>query len=133
MDIEVKEYKDPGYAPVIDFESWRVAILNDIDELEIPNLKTMQKHLESDEVFVLLKGSVTLFTAGNGEKIGTMKRVTLEPGKCYNVKKGVWHTHTLEKDSSVLIVENQNTCDDNSPTVSLSEKQILELRACALQ
>lgn len=51
MDIEVKEYKEPGYAPVIDFESWRVAVLNDIDELKIPNLKTMQKHLESDEVF----------------------------------------------------------------------------------
>lgn len=57
--------------------------------------------------------------------------VTLEPLKCYNVKKGVWHTHTLEKDSSVLIVENRNTCDDNSPTALLTEKQISELRACA--
>lgn len=131
MDIEVKEYKEPGYAPVIDFESWRVAVLNDIDELEIPNLKTMQKHLESDEVFVLLKGHVTLFTAGNGEKIGTIRSMPLEPLKCYNVKKGVWHTHTLEKDSSVLIVEKRNTCDDNSPTVPLTEKQIAELRACA--
>lgn len=130
MDIEVKEYKKPGYAPVIDFESWRVAVLNDIDELEIPNLKTMQKHLESDEVFVLLKGHVTLFTVGNGEKIGTIRSMPLEPLKCYNVKKGVWHTHTLEKDSSVLIVENRNTCDDNSPTVTLTEKQIAELRAC---
>lgn len=131
MDIEVKEYKKLGYAPVIDFESWRVAVLNDIDELEIPNLKTMQKHLESDEVFVLLKGHVTLFTAGNGEKIGTIRSMPLEPLKCYNVKKGVWHTHTLEKDSSVLIVENRNTCDDNSQTVPLTEKQIVELRACA--
>ena len=130
MDIEVKEYKKLGYAPVIDFESWRGAVLNDIDELEIPNLKTMQKHLESDEVFVLLKGHVTLFTAGNGEKIGTIRSMPLEPLKCYNVKKGVWHTHTLEKDSSVLIVENRNTCDDNSPTVTLTEKQIAELRAC---
>ena len=131
MDIEVKEYKEPGYAPVIDFESWRVAVLNDIDELEIPNLKTMQKHLESDEVFVLLRGHVTLFTAGNGEKIGTIRSMLLEPLKCYNVKKGVWHTHTLEKDSSVLIVENRNTCDYNSPTVPLTEKQIAELRAWA--
>lgn len=30
-----------------------------------------------------------------------------------------------------LIVENRNTCDDNSPTVPLTEKQIAELRACA--
>lgn len=132
MDIEVREYREPGYAPVIDFESWRVAVLNDIDELEVPNLKTMQKHLQSDEVFVLLKGSVTLFTAGNGEEIGKITKMTLEPEKCYNVKKGVWHTHTLEKGSSVLIVENRNTCDDNSPTVALTEEQISELRKCAI-
>ena len=43
MDIEVKEYKKLGYAPVIDFESWRVAVLNDIDELEIPNAEASGK------------------------------------------------------------------------------------------
>lgn len=30
-----------------------------------------------------------------------------------------------------LIVENRNTCDDNSQAVPLTEKQIAELRACA--
>jgi ureidoglycolate hydrolase len=131
MDIEVKEYNEPGYSPVIDFESWRVAVLNDIDELEIPNLKTMQKHLKSDEVFVLMKGKVILFTAGNKESVGTIRKTILEPGKCYNVKAGVWHTHTLEKNSSALIIENRNTGDENSPTIQLSDDQILELRSCA--
>lgn len=129
MDIEISEYTEPGYSPVVDYESWRVAILNDIDELEVPNLKTMQKHLLSDEVFVLLKGSCTLFTGGNGTEIGKIQSTTLEPCKCYNVKAGVWHTHTLSPDSSVLIVENQNTCDENSPTVQMSEAQIEELRS----
>lgn len=129
MDIEISEYTEPGYSPVVDYESWRVAILNDIDELEVPNLKTMQKHLLSDEVFVLLKGSCTLFTGGNGTEIGKIQSTTLEPCKCYNVKAGVWHTHTLSPDSSVLIVENQNTCDENSPTVQMLEAQIEELRS----
>ena len=128
MDIEIREYTKPGYAPVIDYESWRVAILNDIDELELPNLKTMQKHLLSDEVFVLLKGSCTLFTAGSGEEAGTIHSTALEPYKCYNVKKGVWHTHTLTRDSSVLIVENRDTCDDNSPKIVLNDEQIRQLR-----
>lgn len=123
MDIEIKEYTEPGYAPVVDYETWRVAVLNDCEELEVPNLKTMQKHLLSDEVFILLKGSVTLFTGGNGDEIGTISSVTLEPYKCYNVKAGVWHTHTLTKDSSVLIVENRNTDDSNSPTIELTQEQ----------
>lgn len=127
MDIEVKEYTNPGYAPVIDYETWRVAVLNDIDELEISNLKTMQKHLLSDEVFVLLKGSCTLFSGGSGNSIGNITATTLEPLKMYNVKAGVWHTHTLTKDSSVLIIENQNTCDDNSPTAYMTKEQIKQL------
>jgi len=39
----------------------------------------------------------------------------MERGKIYNVKKGVYHTHTLSKDAKVLIVENDDTSDDNSP------------------
>lgn len=130
MDIEIKEYTAEGYSPVIDYESWRVAVLNYIDELEVPNLKTMQKHTLSDEVFVLLKGDFTLFTGGNGEEVGTISSVKLEPYKMYNVKAGVWHTHTLTEGTSVLIVENRDTCDDNSPTVPLTEDQIKQLVAC---
>ncbi len=127
MDIDIIEFNEAGYKPVIDFESWRVAVLNDIDELNVDRLKTMQKHSLSDEVFVLLKGSITLFTAGCGEAIGTISATALESGKIYNVKKGTWHTHTLAPNSSCLIVENRNTCDDNSPTVALSENQVKEL------
>ena len=123
MDIEVREYTGEGYSPVIDYESWRVAILNYIDELEVPNIDNMQKHMLSDEVFVLLKGDFTLFTAGNGEEPGEITATKLEPYKLYNVKAGVWHTHTLDEEASVLIVENRNTCDDNSPKVILTAEQ----------
>lgn len=130
MDIEIKEYTAPGYSPVIDYESWRVAVLNSIDELDVENLKDMQKHTLSDEVFVLLKGSCTLFTGGNGDTIGDISATTMEPLKMYNVKAGVWHTHTLTEDSSVLIVENRNTCDENSPRIDLTEEQLKQLKAC---
>ena len=127
MDIEVKEYLEPGYAPVIDYGAWRVAVLNDCEELWVENISTMQKHLLSDEVFVLLKGNCMLFSGGNAKEIGAMNSVALEPYKCYNVKAGVWHTHTLAEGSSVLIIENRNTDDSNSPTAKLTEEQIAEL------
>ena len=47
----------------------------------------------------------------------------LEPLQIYNVKKGTFHTHTPEKNATVLIVENADTCDDNSPTVKLTKEQ----------
>lgn len=36
------------------------------------------------------------------------------------------HTHTLDQQGTVLIVENQNTCLENSPIQYLSEWQLEE-------
>lgn len=121
--IEISSYEGEGYQAVIDYMEWRVAILNYIDELEIQNITSMQKHNETDEVFVLLKGNCTLFTGEMGDSIGEIDSIAMEPLKLYNVKRGVWHTHTLDKEGSVLIIENRNTDVDNSPRLELSEEQ----------
>lgn len=125
--IKITRYDGQGYKPMIDYGSWRVAILRYCEELEIQNLKTMQKHNETDEIFVLLEGSCTLFTGEKGNNIGEIDGINMEPLKLYNVKKGVWHTHTLDKDGMVLIVENQDTSDHNSPTKSLNMDQVEQL------
>ena len=126
--LEVSKFDGEGYMPMIDYQSWRVAELRYIDELEVDNLKTMQKHDESDEVFILLEGDFTLFIGGNGDHIGEISAVKLEPLKLYNVKKGTYHTHVPEKNATVLIVENQDTCDDNSPEedLTLEHKKIIK-------
>ena len=126
--IDITAYEGEGYKPMIDYMSWRVAVLRYCEELEVQNLKTMQQHNETDEVFVLLKGNCTLFTGGLGDTINHMDVVKMEPLKLYNVKRGVWHTHTLDKETTVLIVENQDTSDHNSPVVKLTEEQISNLK-----
>jgi hypothetical protein len=118
--LEIKEYIGEGYSPVIDYESWRVAILNYCDELLPENITKMQKHNESDEVFVLLKGEFILYIAGGNDTIENITAIKLQPLKMYNVKKGVWHTHTLNKDAMVLIVENFDTTSLNSPEIELN-------------
>jgi len=121
--LEIKAYNGEGYKPVIDYESWRVAILNYCEELLPENITKMQRHDESDEVFVLLKGEFILFIGEGRERIEKIEAVQLEPLKLYNVKKGVWHTHSLSKDASVLIIENRNTNNSNSPELELSKEQ----------
>lgn len=121
--LDIVSYDGEGYLPLIDFEKWRVAELRYIDELEVDNLKDMQKHDETDEIFVLLEGDFTLFIGGQGDEIGEIEAIKLEPLKIYNVKRGTFHTHTPEKNATVLIVENSDTSDDNSPTVKLTKEQ----------
>ncbi len=126
--IEVSSYQGEGYLPMIDYETWRVAILRYCEELEVQNLATMQKHVETDEVFVLLEGNCVLFTGGNETSIGEIAAIAMEPLQLYNVKKGTWHTHTLDHAATVLIVENRDTNATNSPTDRLTSAQIEQLQ-----
>jgi hypothetical protein len=121
--LEIKEYKDEGYMPLIDFESWRVAVLKYCDELLPENITKFQRHDESDEVFVLLQGQCTLFIGDGKEEVGIINHQIMEPLKLYNVKKSTWHSHTLSKEAVVLIVENVDTSLINSPEIELNASE----------
>ncbi|MBR3862499.1 MAG: hypothetical protein IKM42_02455, partial [Clostridia bacterium] len=73
-------------------------------------LRCMKWHLESDEVFVLIRGEATLYTL-EGE---TLLETPLEIGKTYNVKKGTWHHVQLAPNAMGYIVENSNTTKENT-------------------
>lgn len=108
MDIEILEYNGEGYNRTMNFETWRVAILNYCERVDEDHFTRMERHLLTDEVFVLLHGSATLVV---GE---SRQRYKMEEGKIYNVKKGIWHHIFLSKDAKVLIVENHNTGLENT-------------------
>ena len=94
-------------------------------------IKTMQKHMETDEVFVLLSGKCTLLSAGNGNQPTEIQKVELEADQVYTVQKGFWHNHVLSQDGAVLIVENRDTTDDNSPIHALTDEQIQQILTIA--
>jgi hypothetical protein len=125
--LEVRAYTGEGYQPLIDFGAWRVAVLRAIDELLPENLETLQRHDETDEVFVLLAGRCILFIGEGDAQVTKLHAVDMEPLKLYNVKRGAWHTHTLSDDAAVLIVENADTTDANSPLLPLSAEQRAEI------
>lgn len=121
--IDVVSYDGEGYMPLVDYQTWRCAVLRYIDELELQNLTNMQKHNETDELFILLEGECVLFTGGQGDHLNDFDAIKLEPLKIYNVKRGTYHTHTLLEGTTVLIVENQDTCDANSPSIWFNEEE----------
>jgi hypothetical protein len=128
--LEISDYTGVGYQPLIDYGQWRVAILRYIDELLPENIGKMQRHNETDEVFVLLSGRCILFLSEGDESVGAVHAQDMQPLKLYNIKRGAWHTHTLDEAASVLIVENRDTTSANSPEVELNaaqRQQLIEL------
>jgi len=107
--LDIRTYEGAGYQPLIDHESWRVAILRYLDELQPGCIATMERHTETDEVFVLLKGRGTLLFGGNGAGADSIHSQAMELGSLYNVKRHAWHSVLLSRDASVLIVENRET------------------------
>lgn len=108
MDIEIFEYNGDGYDPTMSFEKWIVAIANFGEKFDRENYRMLERHMHTDEVFVLLKGNASLIIGKD------FKEYKMEPCKIYNVKAGVWHNVLIEKDAKVLIVENSDTSDENS-------------------
>ena len=131
--LEIKEYTKEGYSPVIDFGTWRVAILNYCEELEPQNIHKFQKHEKTDEIFVLLQGECMLYVAEGTDTVGAIHSQSMEKNKLYNVKKSTWHSHTLIRDTMVLIVENRDTDLSNSPEIELTEEQRRFLAAAVVQ
>lgn len=112
-DIEILTYEGEGYRPVHDFESWRVALLNHAERFDAHTIKELERHRETDEIFVLLAGQAELIV---GEE---MRRVPMEYGKVYNIPKGVYHGISVSEDARVLIVENADTTRENTDRIPL--------------
>lgn len=93
--IEINSSGTEGFSVLVSSGGWRVGVINSCERLLEKNLRKRERHLETDEVFLLLKGGATLFV---GEE---MREYPLVPGKTFNVKKGVWHCIALEPGASV--------------------------------
>ena len=121
--LDILFFDGIGYKPLIDFNDWRVAILRYIDELQPDRIEQMERHIETDEVFVLLNGRATLLMGGNGPTLDGVHPQPMEPGKLYNVKQNAWHSVLLSKDASILLVENRDTARENSEYARLTDDQ----------
>ena len=107
-EIEIHECDEPQYHRLFGFGVWRVAVLNHGPKFAAENLCRMERHLKTDEAFILLEGEATLL-AGDGTR-----RVPMETGKVYNFPVGAWHQIVTQPGAKVLIVENDDTGLDNT-------------------
>ena len=113
--LDILEHTGEGYARVVDGPKWTVAELNYAQKFDADGISYLERHIETDETFVLLAGEATLLIGENVE------RVPLEMFKCYNVKAGIWHNIILTPGTRVLVVENSDTSRSNTDYIELAD------------
>lgn len=115
--LDIHEYSGSGFQTMVSFGTWRIAMASGSQT----SITALSRHLETDEVFVLLKGTCTLYLGGNGAAPSSVSIVPMEPQKLYNIRQGTWHARTIGLDSLVLVVENKDTGDFNSESAAVSD------------
>jgi len=122
--LDVKDYKGRGYMPLVDYSLWRVAVLNTPPARPAKRTRKVSRHMETDEVFILVEGRAVLVIGGKSSKPrDKLKTVKMKENLMYNVKKRTWHTALLAKGSKIIIVENRKTTLRNSPRYVLNPDQ----------
>jgi len=112
--VEILEFDGKDFKVVMQYEGWKVGLLRYSERFS--SVKQMERHLLTDEVFVLLDGQATLYTM---DQNNTIKKHDMDKKKVYQVKKNTWHHITVSHDATVLVIENSNTSKMNTEKVSL--------------
>lgn len=132
--IEVGSCLVDDYSPLVEYGQWRVAAICASEHNSADAIMQLERHNETDEVFVLMRGRAILFAATGQCEWGTgrINNVEMEPLQVYNVKRGVWHACALGPDAVVLVVENSGTGRSNSDYAQLmTDQRRLVMDACA--
>lgn len=77
----------------------------------------LERHNQTDEAFILVKGEATLYIADKEINVTEYK---MERGALYNVPKGEWHHIVVSRDALVAVVENSDTSSENSDYLTLA-------------
>ena len=129
MEIQKFEYNDAGLTRAYENGKWMVGIKNWKPANDIANIDCLERHNETDELFVLLAGKCILLSATEGAVGGLeLSATAMEPMKVYNIPRSLWHNTVTMKDTKLILVEDSSTGSKNSDVIQLDAAQIAAVK-----
>lgn len=123
--IQIHTWAGEGYQPLVFSADWMVALLNWEPLFDAANLREIERHAQTDEVFVLLRGRAALFVLTDRG----LELVEMVPGALYNVTRGTWHNLVSTRDAAWVIVEGRDTHLHDTEIRPLSPAELAQLRS----
>jgi ureidoglycolate hydrolase len=128
--IEKYYHSGAGYNPFVIRDGWQVAQLNYAPELSFQAMHRLERHVATDEVFILLKGRSVLITASQDAGGPRVETCAMQPGVTHNIPAGIWHAIAMQPEDVVFIVENPYTHRDDVEYRDLSPQESECLADC---
>ena len=130
MEILKYGFEGEGLTRVFENEKWMVGIKNWKPMNDIANINNLERHNETDELFILLAGRCTLIYANETGEGLDIQAVEMEPCRVYNIPRTLWHNTVTQRDTKLALIEDSSTGSANSDVIDLTEEQIA--RVCRL-
>ncbi len=124
MEITSYEFSGEGMHRQYENEKWTVGIKNWKPANDITGIDMLERHNQTDELFVLLSGSCTLISAEETANGMVFDKVIMVPNKVYNIPMTLWHNTITTKEAKMILIEDSNTGESNSNFYKLSKKEI---------
>ena len=123
--INILKWDGDGFQPLVSYGEWLVAFMNWEQRFDINYISEVERHNQTDEDFVLIHGRSVLFVLDDS----SMQIVDMQPGVIYNVPAGTWHNVIGTRETQWLIVESNDTSEENSDYRDLENDELAALRS----
>ena len=131
--LESYTYHQEGYEPFLIRQGWQIAKLNYFPKQALDAIRQIDIHFETDEAFILLKGTAILIVASVENDQVHFKCEKMKEGVTYNIPQLVWHNIALKEDAEVFIVEKDNTHLSDFDHRTLKDEEIETLKQLILE
>lgn len=107
-----------GFCPVVHNTQFKCAFITHSPQYADCAFSEMKQHNDSDEVFVLLEGSATLYTCEDIHQ--KPDSCPLAPRTAYTVTAGTWHYLAVSEDAVLFVSESASMKPENTKTAVLN-------------
>ena len=109
--MDIVEFKGEDFKVMVKSDGWKIGFLRYSERFA--GFGVLERHLQTEESFILLEGSATLYE--NHEPC------EMEKCKVYTIGRGVWHHIVVSPDATVMVVENADTSLENTERVKIGD------------
>lgn len=107
--VEIGVSFEQTYRPVLDFHGWKVAMLRHFDVVAPEKFYRVERHWNTNEVFILTAGKADLILLDGDEEPTTPYVFPMQLNVAYNIRQSIWHHVVMSPDAHIVLFERSET------------------------
>lgn len=127
--IVIGESFEQAYKPVLDFEGWKIAMLRYFDLVEPDTFYRVERHWNTNEVFILTTGKADLVVFDGDDNPEDAYVFPMKLNVAYDIQKSVWHHVVMSQDAHIVLVERSETGIETTDYRELQPEEISYIKA----